>query len=94
MTVTAYAPSAGGVNCDANCEVTASGLPPRIGMAACPRNFDFGTRFYVPGRGIVECQDRGGRITRNHLDILMETEKEALEWGIKKLPVFVLSERE
>lgn len=92
MTVTAYAPSAGGINCDSNCDVTASGLSPEVGMVACPREYEFGTKFFIPGLGIRTCRDRGGRITDKRLDVLMKTRQEALEWGVKVLPVFVLED--
>ena len=87
LTVTAYAPASGGINCDANCALTASGAPPAVGLAACPRNWPFGTRLYVPGYGPAVCADRGGSITGRRIDVVMATEREALAWGRRDLPV-------
>jgi len=51
--VTGYAPAAGGLNCDGECAVTASGLPPGPTLAACGYGWDLGQRLQVPGYGAV-----------------------------------------
>jgi len=89
LTVTAYAPSAGGINCNADCAITASGVPPAVGVAACPREWPFGTRLVVPGYGQATCLDRGGAIVGQRVDVVMETEREALEWGRREVRAWV-----
>lgn len=55
--------------------ITATGKPLAQGMAACGRGYAFGTVFEIvgpltPGMSrITECQDRGGAITDQHLDV-------------------------
>lgn len=50
---------------------TASGKPAQWGLAACGREFDFGTVFEVPDLGFFACYDRGGGVHNNLLDIFM-----------------------
>ncbi|MFQ5343362.1 MAG: 3D domain-containing protein [Anaerolineae bacterium] len=92
LTVTAYAPSAGGINCDADCSVTASGALPVAGVASCPRDWPFGARLYVPGYGEAECQDHGGAIYGRRIEVVIEPEEVAMEWGVKRLGVWVQKE--
>jgi 3D (Asp-Asp-Asp) domain-containing protein len=71
--------------------LTASGLYTREGYAACGPSFRFGTVFIIDGRGYI-CQDRGGAITDGHLDLWMETEASAIEWGRQEKWVIVVGE--
>lgn len=54
------------VNCSGDCLVTADGyrLKPEdaFKVAACPKEYAFGTRFEIEGIGTVTCHDRGGAI--------------------------------
>lgn len=50
---------------------TASGRPVQWGIAACGREFDFGTVFEVPNLGLFACYDRGWGVHNNLLDIFM-----------------------
>lgn len=67
--ISAYDYRKGGVNCDSDCSVMASGdesaswLNGRNGIfaAACPSEWAFGTRFIADGE-MFECRDRGGWI--------------------------------
>jgi 3D (Asp-Asp-Asp) domain-containing protein len=71
--------------------LTASGLYTREGFAACGPSFPFGTWLIVDGRGYI-CQDRGGAITDGHVDIWMEDEAAAIEWGRQEKWVIVVGE--
>lgn len=42
----------------------ASGEPVFNGMIAAPASYAFGTRVYIPGRGIGQIEDRGGAIVQ------------------------------
>lgn len=53
---------------------TASGKPVQWGLAACGREFDFGTVFEVPEVGFFACYDRGWGVHNNLLDIFLPAE--------------------
>ena len=61
------------INCSGNCFITASGY--RLSdsdisrVVACPRPYEFGTRFYIADVGEVRCEDRGGAIKGKRLDL-------------------------
>lgn len=63
---------------------------------AASRDIPFGTRLYIPyfkdkpNHGIFVVQDRGGAITKGHLDIYMKDLPAALKFGRQKLDVYVL----
>jgi len=42
----------------------ASGKPVFNGMIAAPASYPFGTRIFIPGRGIGQIEDRGGAIVQ------------------------------
>jgi len=52
---------------------------------ACPRQFPFGTKLHIDGFGTYICQDRGGAIKGNKVDIYMKTKSEAFAFGRRKL---------
>ena len=84
--VTAYCP------CEKCCGkwadgITASGRPAVGKIVAAPPDMPFGTVLEIPGYGRCRVQDRGGAITGNKLDVLMESHKAALDWGVKYLKV-------
>ncbi len=68
---------------------TASGLPSLPGTCACGLSYPFGTRFDVPGLGMVICQDHGAAVTDKHLDIWLPSQTLARTWGRKELLVKV-----
>lgn len=99
MTVTVYAPEAGGIN---GSGVMADGTRPFIGHAACGYRYPFGTVFELPNEvsdfglpNVVECRDRGGSIGNRNLDVVMSTGYVKLDlflafhWGKRKVPVRV-----
>lgn len=70
--------------------ITASGTKATVGRTvACPKNIKFGTKIYIEGFGERVCEDRGGLIKGNKLDIFVATEKEAYALGRKYLKVKV-----
>lgn len=70
--------------------MTASGKKVRPGVTlAASRAFPFGTEIFIPGLGWRVVEDRGSRIKRNKLDICFNTQKEALDWGVRKSVVWV-----
>lgn len=64
---------------------TASGVEPYIGMCALPSKYPLGTKIrvtYKNGRqGIYICEDRGGAIVGNKVDIFVGTHSEAMSRG-------------
>ena len=75
--------------------MTASGHKIASGdrFAAASRAFSFGTLLYIPGYNgeqPVFVKDRGGAIKGCHIDVYLESHREALIWGNKYLFVKVL----
>ncbi|GFN21729.1 3D domain-containing protein [Thermanaeromonas sp. C210] len=70
---------------------TATGIYPYRGIVAVdPRVIPLGTRLYVEGYGYAWAQDTGGLIKGHRIDVFMETEKEALQWGRRRVRVHIL----
>lgn len=79
----------------------ADGTPVYPGMIAAPSSYQFGTKMYVPGVGIVSVHDRGGAIVNageksqsfDRLDIWMgfgdRGLERALSWGKRTVEVTV-----
>lgn len=94
MTATGYAPldakAIKGVCYSGDPKVTASGNPtePDITIAA-PKHIPFGTWVYIYDIGWRRVDDRGGKIKSNRLDICFRTRKEALQWGKRKVRVYI-----
>ena len=71
--------------------ITASGVQTRDGICACGPSYDFGTLFVLPSGKVLECQDRGGAITDEHLDMWTDDEAWALDvWGRRELDAWVI----
>ncbi len=69
---------------------TASGTWATAGRTiAASSQFAFGTKLNVGGQ-ILVVEDRGGAITGNKIDLFVDTHQQALEWGVKYLPVTVV----
>jgi 3D (Asp-Asp-Asp) domain-containing protein len=70
---------------------TATNKRAKRGIVAADWNvFPPGTRIYIPGYGEAVVEDRGGAVKGLHLDLFHDTRREALQWGVKKLEVYVL----
>ena len=69
---------------------TASGTTATAGRTvAAPANFAFGTKLNIGGH-IYTGEDRGGAIKGNKIDIYVSSHSEALQWGVRYLPVNVV----
>lgn len=68
--ITEYAPELGGHNCLEPCDRTAFMTPIIYGeTAACGPNIPYGTRVYIDRVGWRTCQDRGGAIEDDEVDV-------------------------
>ncbi|MFC4807721.1 3D domain-containing protein [Paenibacillus sp. GCM10023250] len=67
--------------------ITASGERVKEGRTlACPKSLPFGTKVYLPALDrTYTCTDRGGMIKEGHLDIYMDSLKEALRFGRRQM---------
>jgi 3D (Asp-Asp-Asp) domain-containing protein len=71
--------------------MTATGVLARRGLVAADwRVFPPGTRFFIPGYGAAVVEDRGGAVRGRHLDLFMDSQREALDWGVRKVDVYIL----
>jgi len=74
--------------------ITASGRRVQAGVtAACPPDMPFGTWLDIEGVGKRRCDDRGGAIKGNRIDIYMPSVDAAIEFGRRRLKVRILNER-
>ncbi|MEM5028966.1 3D domain-containing protein [Priestia sp. WB3] len=91
MVVTAYTngyESTGKHPGHADYGTTASGVTTKQGITiACPPYMKFGTKLYIEDVGLRVCQDRGGDIKGNRLDVFIDNLKKAREFGRKTLTV-------
>lgn len=70
---------------------TASGAKPAVGMAAVdPSVIPLGTRLYVEGYGYAVAADTGGAIKGDRIDLFMEERAQCINWGRKKVKVYIL----
>ncbi|QGP92016.1 3D domain protein [Neomoorella glycerini] len=70
---------------------TATGIWPYRGIVAVdPRVIPLGTRLYVEGYGYAVAQDTGGLIKGNRIDIFVDSEAEAIQWGRRPVTVRIL----
>lgn len=89
--VNASAYTAASDECGKSDGVTSSGLQvAEYRTLACPPSFPFGTKIYIEGVGERRCEDRGGSIKGNHVDIYMKTKGEAFAFGRKNLEAYVV----
>lgn len=80
--VTEYAPEMGGENCEEPCDQTAYMTPVIYGeTAACGPNIPFGTQIYIQDVGWRICQDHGGAIEDDEVDVAVR-EEDLLKYGI------------
>ncbi|TXH00250.1 MAG: hypothetical protein E6P95_03925 [Candidatus Moraniibacteriota bacterium] len=92
FTINASAYTAAADECGKSDGITASGL--RVTekrTLACPRELPFGTKIKIEGMGEYRCEDRGGAIKGNKIDIYMETKKEAFAFGRQHLEAEIVN---
>ena len=71
--------------------ITASGTKATAGRTiAASGQFAFGTKLLINGTTYT-VEDRGGAIKGNKIDVYFNTHAEALQWGVKYLPVQVVN---
>lgn len=82
---TAYCPN------DVGGSHTAIGIKPRRGIVAVdPRVIPLGTKVYVENYGQALAADTGSAIKGNRIDIFVDSQKEAVNWGRRKVKVYIL----
>jgi len=96
LLISAYAPSLGGLNCDGDCSVMASGNVPYEGALACPIWMPLGTIIELShspiGPMVGVCEDRGGLITENKVDFCLtegDVATRAKTWGRRSVSAIV-----
>jgi hypothetical protein len=74
--------------------IMASGKRVYSGAAACPIDYDFGTRIEVEGLGVLVCEDRMAKRYREkkNFDIMMFDHSGALRFGRRSLRYRVLDD--
>lgn len=83
MSVTATAYVQGGT--------TASGRPAKPGVIAVdPKVIPLGTKVYVEGYGYAIAADTGGKIKNNRIDVCLPTESECIQWGVKRVNLYIV----
>ncbi len=71
--------------------ITASGKKATWGTIAMDKRYKFGTKVYIPlFKKTFVVLDRGGAIKGNRMDIWFPTYEEVLEFGVKKLTVYIV----
>jgi 3D (Asp-Asp-Asp) domain-containing protein len=93
MVATAYDPSPESNSVDW-AGITCLGWRTRYGIAAVdPKVIALKSLVYVDGYGLAWAGDIGGDIKGNRIDLCYNTTKEALNWGRRKVRVYVLGNR-
>lgn len=66
--------------------ITASGVRASVGrtIAVDPRIIPYGTIVYISGLGWFVAEDTGGAIRGHHIDVLVGSRHEAIQFGVKK----------
>lgn len=91
FTINASAYTAAADECGKSNGITSSGLKVEERRTlACPPHLPFGTKIYIEGVGERRCEDRGGAIKGNHIDIYMQTKTEAFAFGRKTLEAHIV----
>ncbi|MFF2179324.1 ubiquitin-like domain-containing protein [Lysinibacillus sp. NPDC058147] len=91
VTATAYTP-----NCSGCSGISATGINLKSGsglkvIAVDPSVIKLGSKVWVEGYGTAIAGDTGGAIKGNRIDILVQSESQASNWGVRKVRVKVLN---
>ncbi|KJR47185.1 Cell wall-binding protein [Desulfosporosinus sp. I2] len=69
---------------------TATGVAVSSGIVAVdPKVIPLGQKVYVEGYGSAHALDTGGAIRGNRIDLYMNSDQEALSWGVRNVLVYV-----
>ncbi|MFZ2188419.1 MAG: 3D domain-containing protein [Candidatus Moraniibacteriota bacterium] len=91
--INASAYTAAADECGKSDGITASGKKVKENETiACPKNFAFGTKVNIEGYGTYICQDRGGAIKGNKIDIYVKTKAQAFAFGRRNLVAEIVLE--
>jgi len=63
--------------------------PQRGTVAVDPRVISLGSRLWIEGYGFARAEDTGGLIRGNRVDVYLENEEAAREWGRRQVRVRV-----
>lgn len=85
FTINASAYTASADECGNSKGITASGIKVHTGTIACPPELPFGVKINIEGYGTFTCEDRGGAIKGNKIDIYVPTKAEAFKFGRRNL---------
>lgn len=89
--INASAYTASADECGNSKGITASGIKVKENRTiACPPQFPFGLKINIEGQGTFTCEDRGGAIKGNHIDIYVKTKSEAFAFGRQELTATVV----
>lgn len=92
FTINASAYTAAADECGKSDGITASGIKVQEKRTlACPPNYPFGAKLDIEGYGVYTCEDRGGAIKGNHVDIYTKTKKEAFAFGRRNLSARIVN---
>jgi N-acetylmuramoyl-L-alanine amidase len=61
-------------------------------IAVDPAVIPLGSKVYIEGYGYARAEDTGGAIKGNRIDIYMEHEKDALQYGVRDVKVKIIEE--
>lgn len=75
--------------------ITATGTQVTAGrsIAVDPNVIPYGTQVYIEGYGFRIAEDCGGAVKKQHIDIAVETHKEALQMGVTNGGVWILVDK-
>lgn len=84
--INASAYTAAADECGNSKGITASGVKVQENRTiACPPEFPFGVKIKIGEMGTFVCEDRGGAIKGNHIDIYVKTKDQAFAFGRQNL---------
>ncbi|WP_254871087.1 3D domain-containing protein [Bacillus sp. Marseille-Q1617] len=92
MTATAYT-----AYCEGCIGITKTGVdlianPDARVIAVDPDVIPLGSKVYIEGYGYARAEDTGGAIKGNRIDIYMEHEEDALQYGVRDVKVKIIEE--
>lgn len=74
--------------------ITASGMKAQRGVVAVDTKvIPFGTKLYIEGYGYAVAGDTGSAIKGNKIDVFLDRERDAINYGVRNVNVYVLGEK-